>query len=147
MGRAGYRDLQGEWKAIISPHKGEEANQTIFLTSNPWLDNDFEMSGVKVPECKVYNDQPTAFTLMSDGCESHTFQTGYFDDQKQQFVEQNVPYSKFFEPILQTLIGMKKEGLDKTQMLEKWSNFLKGGTEKMKNEPDDKTLIVGVLTE
>ncbi len=146
-GRAGYRDKKGNWKAIISPHKGEEANQTIFLTSNPWLSGDFVMSGVKVPESNIINDAPTAFTLMSDGCESHSFELGYFDKERQKFIEQNNPYPKFFEPLLHTVINMKKEGMNKQEMLDKWSNFVRSGTAKLKNEPDDKTLILGVITD
>ena len=146
-GRAGYRNQKNTWLPIISPHKGEEANQTIFITSNPWLDDNFTMSELKVPESNVINDVPSAFTLMSDGCESHSFEIGYFDNEKQKFIEQNSPYPKFFEPLLQTLLNMKKEGLTSDEINQKWSNFVKAGTEKLKNEPDDKTLILGVLTD
>ncbi len=146
-GRAGYQDKKGHWKAILSPHKGEEANQTIFITSNPWLSNEFKMSGVKVPESTVIKDPPKAFTLMSDGCEAHSFELGYFDKQKEKFIEKNNPYPKFFNPILQTILSMKKENLTQEEMLAKWSKFVKEGTPKLKNEPDDKTLIIGVLTD
>ena len=146
-GRAGYRNQKNTWLPIISPHKGEEANQTIFITSNPWLDENFTMSGLKVPESNVINDTPSAFTLLSDGCESHSFEMGYFDKEKQKFIEQNNPYPKFFEPLLQTLLNMKKDGLTSDEINQKWSGFVKAGTEKLKNEPDDKTLILGVITD
>lgn len=145
-GRAGYRDSKDIWKSIISPHKGEEANQTIFITSNPWLQDDFKMSGVSVPESNVVKDAPTAFTLMSDGCETHSFELGYFDKEAQKFIEQNIPYTSFFEPLLETLLKMKKDGLSTEEINSKWSLFIKEGTEKLKNEPDDKTLILGILT-
>jgi len=145
-GRAGLRDQKGEWKAILTPHKGEEANQTIFLTSNAWLQEGFKMSGVKVPESNITIDQPSAFTVMSDGCESHSFELGYFDKERQKFVEQNKPYPKFFEPVIATIIDMHEKGMDQKVMLEKWSNFVRAGTEKLAKEPDDKTLIIGVIT-
>jgi len=146
-GRAGFRDENGRWKAIISPHKGEEANQTIFITSNPWLSGDFMMSGVNVPESNVISDIPTAFTLMSDGCESHSFELGFFDKEKQVFIEQNNPYPKFFEPLIKTILDMKQHGLTKQEMLKKWSSFIQNGTEKLEHESDDKTLILGVITD
>ena len=145
-GRAGYRNQENIWKPIISPHKGDEANQTIFITSDPWLNENFVMSGLKVPESNVINDSPSAFTLMSDGCETHSFEMGYFDKEKQKFVEQNNPYPKFFEPLIHTLLNMKKEGLTGEEINQKWSGFVNAGTDKLKNEPDDKTLIIGVLT-
>lgn len=143
-GRAGYRTVAGDWKAILEPHKGEEANQTIFLTSNPWLSENFMMSGVRVPESRVIRDRATAFTLMSDGCESHSFELGYFDKEEQKFIEQNKPFPRFFEPLLLTLKGMKKEGLSEEEILEKWARFVADGSENLSNEPDDKTLILGV---
>jgi len=38
-GRAGYLDLQNDWKPMITPWKGEEPNLTIFLTSSIWNDD------------------------------------------------------------------------------------------------------------
>jgi len=146
-GRAGYRDLSNTWKPLISPHKGDEANQTIFITSNPWLAEGFEMSGVKVPESNVFREEITAFTVLSDGCESHSFQLGYFDKEQQKYIEENKPYPAFFEPLTKTLVGMNKEGLSQDQINNKWKNFVKQGTEKLKNESDDKTLILAVIVE
>ena len=144
-GRAGYRNKERIWKAILTPHKGEEANQTIFITSDHWLNDGFVLSGVNVPESNVIYDIPTAFTLMSDGCEAHSFETGYFNKEKEKFIEQNNPYPKFFDPIVQSLLDMEKSGLSIKLINIKWSKFVQSGTEKLKNEPDDKTLILGVL--
>jgi hypothetical protein len=144
-GRAGYRNQNNEWKAIITPHKGEEANHTIFITSNAWLSDNFIMSGVKVPESNVINDSPSAFTLLTDGCESHSFELGYFDNEQQRFIEKNNPYPKFFEPLTRTIIEMKKAGLTMEEINEKWSAFIREGTDNLLNEPDDKTLILGVI--
>lgn len=146
-GRAGYKDQNGTWKAILTPHKGEEANQTIFLTSNSWLKDNFSMDGIPVPESKVITSPPQAFTLMSDGCEFHSFELGYFNDKQQQFIEQNQPSASFFNALLKTIVGMAQTGASDTIIQEKWSYFLREGHKGLKHEPDDKTLILGVLTQ
>lgn len=143
-GRAGYKNSNNQWLPIMQPHKGEEANQTLFLTSDAWLKDDFNLSGVETPECKVIKDEILAFTLMSDGCESHSFELGFFDDSKQKYIEENKPYVKFFEPLTNTLKGMHNEKLEQKEINIKWSSFIKSGTEKLRTESDDKTLILGV---
>ncbi|MBK7438376.1 MAG: protein phosphatase 2C domain-containing protein [Saprospiraceae bacterium] len=35
-GRAGYQDNENTWHSVLEPFKGEEANQTIFITSDIW---------------------------------------------------------------------------------------------------------------
>lgn len=67
-GRAGIRTSAG-WEAILTPHKGEEANQTVFVTNEILKPADLIISGVHVPETLVINKPISAFVLMSDGCE------------------------------------------------------------------------------
>jgi hypothetical protein len=139
-GRAGYRNEQGDWKPLLSPHKGEEANQTVFVTSLDWTKTPITMSGVSVPECRVIADSITAFTLLSDGCENHSFLCSVMDQQQQRWHDPNEPYPGFFEPLLTGLAAMKPE-----QANEEWPRFLKNGTPGLENEPDDKTMILGTL--
>ncbi len=146
-GRAGYRDDKGQWHPIMIPHNGEEANITIFLTSDYWLKGDFEMSGVTVPESRVIADPPTAFTLMSDGCESHTFETGYFDEKNVKFIHKNTPSQAFFETLRKQLLSVNAEGATDKDIQELWSKFVDRGNTKFANELDDKTLILGILDE
>jgi len=139
-GRAGYRNGQGEWKSLMSPHKGEEANQTVFLTSLDWTRTPIQMSGVAVPECRVITDTITAFTLLSDGCENHSFLCSVMDHQEQRWHDPNEPYLGFFEPLLTGLAPMTQE-----QANEAWPRFLHNGTSGLENEPDDKSMILGML--
>ena len=144
-GRAGYRDGEGKWHPIMTPHNGEEANITIFLTSDYWLKGDFEMSGVTVPESRVITVAPTGFTLMSDGCESHTFETGYFDEENMRFIHKNTPAQTFFETLRKQLLSVNAEGATEKDIQELWSKFVDRGNTKFANELDDKTLILGIL--
>jgi hypothetical protein len=144
-GRAGYCDKENGWQSMMIPHKGEEANQTIFLTSNSWYkDSELKMSGVYVPECRVIKTVPTAFVLMSDGCEQHSFECSLIDSNTGSWSDPNKPYSKFFDPLVSTLHNMATSSKT-VNIQESWSNFLKNGTEGLINESDDKTMILGIL--
>lgn len=145
-GRAGYCDEKGDWHSAITPHKGEEANQTIFLTSYAWVkDEKLVMSGVKVPESRVIKQKITAFTLMSDGCEQHSFECSIFDSVSQQWSDPNLPYPKFFNPLASQIKSLATQKDSDIEVNNNWKKFLESGNEGLKNEPDDKTLILGVL--
>jgi hypothetical protein len=45
-----------------------------------------------------------------------------------------------------TLKQMKNDGLDENILKEKWKLFLQNGTASLSNEPDDKTLVIGVFS-
>lgn len=138
-GRAGYRKQSGEWQSLITPWKGEEANQTVFITSAIWN------APEKFLKSSVVNDVPTAFTLMSDGCESHSFELGYFDQQQQQFIEKNNPYPKFFDPLVEQVKKMDEGGMSSNEIHKNWRQFLTNGSQGLANESDDKTMILNTL--
>lgn len=141
-GRGGYRSAQGEWKSFLTPFKGEEANQTTFITSDIWNDTD------KYIESRVINERTTAFVVMSDGCESHCFQTYNPDEASKQFrlIDINKPHAKFFEPLFNTINAAEiKDNEDEKELRQKWADFIQSGTEGLKNELDDKTMILGIF--
>jgi len=140
-GRAGYRDAEGRWKSMITPFKGEEANATVFITSDIWGENKID----DFCESRVIREDITAFTLLSDGCETHAFECSLFDTETNKWSDPNIPFLKFYEPLGKSLIGMKKGGLSQEQMKQKWKEFLSKGTKGLANEPDDKTMILGIL--
>ena len=66
-GRAGFQDMDNNWFPILEPYKGEEANQTIFITSDIWE------KPQEFIRTTVIRQPVQSFTLMSDGCENATF--------------------------------------------------------------------------
>ena len=144
-GRAGYRSESGEWKSLIIPHKGEEANQTIFITSDFWSQPNYVMSDVFVPQSIVMRECPTAFTLMSDGCEHTMWECNLYDEQKQIFFDPNRPFAKLYEGLRDTLVDYSKEQVKLQKRAENWQKFIMEGNNSLKKESDDKTLILGVL--
>lgn len=139
-GRAGYRDDTGDWKALITPHKGEEANQTIFVTSEFWNLPYYVMSGVMVPESHVVRCTPRAFTLMSDGCEHAAWQCYAKDEKTGMYYDPNKPHGRFFDPLVTNIMNNANRDL-KNQ----WAAFLMNGNDSFKKEPDDKTMILCVF--
>jgi hypothetical protein len=145
-GRAGYCNSSREWKPLLTPHKGEEANQTIFITSLSWISNvDFRMSNVLVPESKVINEKAIAFTLMTDGCETHAFNCSKIDERTMKWMDPNIPSEIFFNPLLNQLKSMFNKKVPIDDINNNWKEFIEEGTIGLKEEPDDKSLILGIL--
>lgn len=139
-GRAGFLTQNNEWKPMITPWKGEEANQTVFITSAIWNENIDNYV-----ESRIIREQPFAFTLMSDGCEAHSFECSVFDKETSEWHDPNLPFPKFFNPLVESLKKMKATSTTEEEVQNKWEKFLSSGTQSLINEPDDKTLILGVF--
>ena len=143
-GRAGYCDKTFKWHSCLTPHKGEESNQTIFITSKHWLKENLITSGINVPESIVISEEPLAFTLMSDGCESHIFECSKFDYSRNLWSDPNQPSDKLLNSLVNTIRGEMNEGSNKAEINNKWVQYLKNGNKGLNDELDDKTMILGI---
>ncbi len=138
-GRAGVLVKDG-WKAVLTPHKGKEANQTVFIT-NKVLEEGLRISGVPVPETIVIDEPINAFVLMSDGCENGLWIKSRKEDLPDgdfRYITQNTPFAPALNDILDRI--QKCETEDYEQMLFKIINHY---NKPLKNETDDKTLCLG----
>lgn len=138
-GRAGVK-VGGIWKSIISPHKGEEANQTIFSTSKYLGVPNLKMSGIYVPETNVSNEKIDAFVLMSDGCENGawvTYQRKELPNNDFRIQDVNLPRENSLEKCLEIF----KKPLDKRQ--NDLLDYITESSNAFINEPDDKTILLG----
>ena len=144
-GRAGYKDMAGVWHSMITPHKGEEANQTIFIPSDFWNIPFYEMSGATVPESRVIREKISAFTLMSDGCESTSWLWNQYNETTGKYYDPNLPHGKFFDSLLETLQSFREENVPLEERQTKWYQFIKDGNQSFVRETDDKTMILGAL--
>lgn len=143
-GRAGYKNTSGTWLPLITPHKGEEANQTIFIPTDFWGIPYYRMSGVRVPEAIVVREPVQAFTLMSDGCEGACWEYNFKNPNTGFFYDPNKPHTPFFDPALGTLSKMRQTGYSSDQLLSAWYSHVKNGNHKFETEPDDRTLILAL---
>lgn len=144
-GRMGCKTASGGWKAIMTPHKGDEANQTLFLISEFWDIPNYVQSGVLVPESIVVREPVEAFAVMSDGCESTAWLCTAQNAETGKYYDQNKPFEGFFNPLEETLASFHKDNVPEEERKEKWYKFIESGTKGFVKEQDDKTMILGVL--
>jgi hypothetical protein len=134
-GRGGYLNKTGEFKGLFTPYGGEESNGTIFITSPIWSEPQ------KFIQTDVINDDIISIFLLSDGMEKITFECSNLTDDV--FVDVNIPYKNFFLPILSKIKSLNNK--DEIKLIDEWKAFLESGNDAIKNEGDDKTLLVSLL--
>lgn len=144
-GRAGYKSKDGIWLPLITPHKGEEANQTIFLPHDYWNIPFLKLSGKRVPESIVIREKIFGFVLMSDGCETTAWQCIQKREGTERYYDPNKPYTPFFQSLEKQLQSFRKNNTDLTERAESWWKFIESGNASFVRETDDKTMILGVL--
>ena len=143
-GRMGYLDADGNWKALMTPHKGDEASATVFIPNNWNAQREvpaFTMSGVFLPEVKVVKELPKAFVLMSDGCESITWRYYAQDKETGRYYDPNEPFAGFFNPLLDEM----NEAADAETRVNRLIEIINMGTTAGRQEQDDRTMIFGVF--
>jgi len=139
-GRAGYCNVNLLWKSMIKPFHGELANQTVFITSDIWYE---EVVDTYI-ESNVVKEDVRAFCLLSDGCEKASFECNLYDKEKQAYFDPNRPFSLFFNPNVTALQQLSEQKQSQEEINLLWEKFLTAGTEKLKLESDDKTLILAI---
>ena len=141
-GRAGYCNNKDEWKAIITPYKGGYSNETVFITSDIW-DDEEKLS--KYIESKVYGEKIKAFCLLSDGCENASFECYKINGENSIPEDVNKPFKDFFHENINTNIPkLIKAGKEPDELNQIWKSFLTNGNDVLKNESDDKSMILAV---
>ncbi len=134
-GRGGYLNNQGELMSLFVPFRGDESNSTIFITSDIWgKSNDFINT-------KVINDIPLSVFILSDGLEKISFNCSLMVDGV--WVDPNIPFRNFFYPIFKNIKEIPKEF--EFRLINDWENLLENGNERIKNENDDKTMVLSFL--
>ncbi len=137
-GRGGYQLGDGSWRAFMTPYHGEEANETVFVTSSIWE------SPEDYIETSIIEAQIKAVCLMSDGCEQASFQCNLYDQDLEVFYDPNVPHAPFFDPNVAALRAFHHEKKPQEEVNALWAAFLQNGNQKLSFESDDKTLVLGV---
>ena len=134
-GRGGYLNTSGELKPLFTPFGGDESNGTIFITSPIWENPN------KFIQTDVIDEKILAIFLLSDGMEKITFECSNLTDDI--FTDANIPFKKFFFPVLSKIKSLDNEGEEKLK--NEWQLFIESGNDAIINESDDKTLLVSFL--
>ena len=143
-GRAGIKNNRDEWKSIMTPHKGEEANQTVFVTNEVLNPADLKISGVFVPETMVVEETLKAFIIISDGCEDGLWvknKKENLDNGDFKYISLNEPFSPAIEKLI-LFIKDKRYDKQKENLL---FQFIDRYNENLKEEVDDKTICIGIF--
>lgn len=134
-GRGGFLNNVGVLKPLFEPFKGDESNSTVFITSPIWeKPHDFI-------KAKVINEIPLSVFILSDGLEKISFSCSQMTDGI--WLDPNTPYRNFFYPVLKKIKEIPKEF--ESRLPVDWKNLLENGNEVIKNESDDKTMIISFL--
>lgn len=142
-GRMGYKSKDGEWKALMTPHKGDEASSTVFIP-NDWEQNcvpAFTMSDAYLPDVRVVHELPEVVVLMSDGCENITWSCYARNEETGHYYDPNVPFVGFFTPLLEEM----NRDLTPEQRADRLIEIINVGTRAGKAEHDDRTMLFGVF--
>jgi len=138
-GRGAYLPENGNWSALFKPFKGEEANQTTFITDKYTWDNRDNAIGTNVIIGPI-----KSLAIMTDGCENACFLLNQWDEQKGYNTKLNEPYPQFFNPLVETISSSYNNGVDFDTISSSWLSFLRSGTPALENEIDDKSMILAV---
>lgn len=140
-GRMGYRTQDGTWQMMMIPHKGDEANQTVFIP-NEWnkkIIPAFRMSGVYLPESYVIERSDIdAFVMLSDGCEQAMWQCYAWDESVRRYIDRNHPQEAFLNPLIKDISSCKAED----EAIQRLAYIVREGTTACQREKDDQTLLV-----
>ncbi len=145
-GRAGYCNLKDEWNAMITPYKGSYSNETVFITSDIWQD---ETVLNKYIESRIIEEKIKAFCLLTDGCENAAFECYKMDHEAQIPIDVNRPFKDFFHENVNVHIPnlvKAQKNQHEIDLNKIWESFLMNGNDTLKNENDDKTMILAVKT-
>jgi hypothetical protein len=134
-GRAGYLNNKGQLQPLFTPYGGEESNGTIFITSPIWDEPESFI------QSNVFSEDILSVFLLSDGMEKSTFECSNLTNDV--FVDPNMPYKKFFLPIFSKIKSISTQ--EEEKLSDEWKKFLESGTEAIKIEGDDKTLVISFL--
>jgi serine/threonine protein phosphatase PrpC len=141
-GRAGYCNYNDEWAAMLTPYKGRYSNETVFITSDIWED---ETSLNKYIKSAIVEEKIKAFCLLTDGCENASFECYKLDEATQIPEDINKPFKDFFhENVNLHIPNLIKSQKSQQELNQIWESFLTDGNETLKNESDDKTMILAV---
>lgn len=138
-GRACVSFERGHWLPLIKPIKGEQVGETLFITSVPWsADEQYWNNHAKVMDGKI-----RAFAAMTDGCERAAYEVAVpSEEDPEVIIDPNLPYVRFFEPVLDYMFKQILLGGSHTDAQTVWEQFLQDGLPALENESDDKTMVV-----
>jgi len=138
-GRTAVQYANGQWDSAITPFKGEQAGETVFLTT----DYTWEEPSICI-ESKVIQKPIKSFAILSDGLENYCFYCNVKNENEEKFHDPNKPFEAFFNQNIGSIFNLYKNGETRQEIENKFSAYLKDGHAKISKEADNKTIIFGI---
>ncbi len=135
-GRAGCRDMEGNYYSLMTPWEGEQVGQTVFVTTQT---KQFR----NIIGIALFDRPADAFFLLSDGCENVAWETLFMNPETGISEKKNIPFKPFWDQTIRTISNMHKKASPE-HTGQSLHNYLHNGHKAFESEPDDKTMIVGI---
>lgn len=129
------------WKPFMSPFNGEYSNETLFLNSLDFSNEDNH----QYIFTNVVHEQIDAFALLSDGFENYCYNTLQMDEVNGKYQDMNQPYAPFFDGMISRIDAMQERKMTHEVITKLLNDYVAYGTPQIKNEIDDKTLLIGIM--
>jgi len=138
-GRMGFRNDKGNWSAVTVPFVGEHAGETVFFTSQIWK-NPSEYIQTRLIKDVVIS----AVVVITDGAESFSWRGVELDEEKELYEDVNIPFTPFLDGNINALKSQLLSPVEKNEVERAWVNYLTDGDglDRIKDEPDDKTIVI-----
>lgn len=131
-GRAGAK-INNRWQAILDPVEGESSGSTCFLTTSFWKEPGYFQS-------RIFDGHISSVVAMSDGCERAAWLIDRYDEQSNSYKKVNQPFAELLDYCVDKILVpfSSKNG----QLYKTFSSFVKEGNHVLKNEHDDRTMVL-----
>jgi hypothetical protein len=140
-GRAAIQLKSGHWEAAMTPFKGDQVGETVFLTS-PYTwhapDECIQTSVIRKPIRGV--------AIMSDGMENYCFRCNApISENEDLWMDYNEPFKPFFDNNTEVFRQLKAMGKSTYEIEHILANYLLKNHPRISQENDDKTITFSML--
>lgn len=137
-GRACVSTAASEWQAVITPDKGEQVGQTLFVTMDQWDTDEYWTRHASIVRGSV-----RGLAAMTDGCERACYRCWVPTEVDPELChDPNEPFVRFFDPSLATVAAMSRDGLPQSEINARWEHYLAQGLPAFAQEQDDRTMVL-----
>jgi hypothetical protein len=136
-GRAGCADMQGRHHALLTPWEGEQAGQTVFVTTGSNLSD-------RITGTMRFAAPVKSFFLLTDGCERVCWEFLQRNGSTGSYDKLNRPFEPFFTQTIEALQRMQVS-MSPESIAGSWYSYLDSGHKGFKEEQDDKTMVIGLM--
>lgn len=131
---------EDQWVALFEPERGDAPNVTVPLSAPLSSEPEYWQAAAR-----RWPGRAGAVAAMTDGCEMGAFEC-WVPDAEGRMHDPNRPFPGFFNPVAATLAAFARDGVDQSEVDQRWEAFVRGGLPRFASESDDRTMVFAVRT-